>query len=853
MGLFYTDVGAKERGRTGASPRQSRVLKISAEERRNLSCTQCPLDKEPLNSPKMVPTGPAQAPLYILGEAPGKTEDEEGRQFVGSSGRLIRDLVPARWANKIRWNNTVRCRPPGNRDPEPIEIACCRNLQEIDIERCRPRAIIGFGGVPTSWALGPDRPITAWRGRRVPVKIRSHTCWFYPITHPAALLRNMNDRKKGQAYERCFERDIARVFSDLEGDLPIPLVEEQDHFFAGTELLTEYGAAGLARVEQVLDEMAQIDHSIDIETIGLRPYSKEPTILSVAVGTFDKSFAFGWMHREARWSPQEKRRLREMVGHYLLGNGRKWAHKAAFEQEWLHAFFGPQVIYDTPWGDTYGQAHIIDERPGKGLDDLTQIHFGFRIKDLSPVDVRNLANHRLHDEVLPYNVLDAKYCHMLSLVQTARLEELGLTDVYEERNKATPAFVRMQARGVVRNMPAILTLDKDLTLQEEKARTAIMGNKDVVAYCSTGKKFNPTSPQTVIALFRDYLRLRPGGRRANAKTFSSDEETLSQIRHPVAGMILNLRSIMKNHGYVTPLLDGGKYVHDDGLVHASYSQYSTVSGRSSCEDPNQQNYPRREHKEIRTVVGCPPGHLFVAFDYGQLEARIVAAIANDRTLIGEIRAGQDIHGSWTDAIGGHFIPDKVLEDRKKVRDSIKQSWTFANFYGNVLEAVAFDLSRAFGMTIPPDELAPFFDEFWSRYAGVKAWQEQLMDQYWTEGYVATATGQRRHEPMGRNEIINHPIQGTAGHLVIDAQARISELAYREQLPDLQPIMNIHDDLSFYLPEDGVEDYIEIIARHMCRCPFDFLSVPLTVEVSIGTNWANKEEVAVFSSTDFQDD
>ena len=126
-----------------------------------------------------------------------------------------------------------------------------------------------------------------------------------------------------------------------------------------------------------------------------------------------------------------------------------------------------------------------------------------------------------------------------------------------------------------------------------------------------------------------------------------------------------------------------------------------------------------------------------------------------------------------------------------------------------------------------------------------------MSSYWAAGYVETATGQRRHEPMNRNEIINHPIQGTAGHLVIDAQARISEFAYAADLPELQPIMNIHDDLSFYLPEDEAEELIEVIAEKMCCCPFDFLTVPLSVEVSIGRNWADKEEIATFYSTDFQ--
>ena len=330
-----------------------------------------------------------------------------------------------------------------------------------------------------------------------------------------------------------------------------------------------------------------------------------------------------------------------------------------------------------------------------------------------------------------------------------------------------------------------------------------------------------------------------------------DEEALSQLKHEVAGLVLEMRSINKIHGYVTPLMDGGKYVHADGLIHASYGNLVTVSGRLACEEPNQQNYPRRKHKEVRRVVGCPSGHWFVAFDYGQLEWRVGACLSGDKQMAVEIFAGEDIHGVWTDDIGGRFVPKRVKENRKKVRDSIKMFWTFANLYGNLLEGLAWDLSQEFSINISPRDLEPYFTKFWNRYPELKKYQEGLIEKYWRLGYVETATGQRRHEPMARNEIINHPFQGTAGHLVINAQERLSLAAYEEGRPQLQPIMNIHDDLSFYLPDTSVDQDIRDIARYMCQSPFGFVTVPLAVEVSIGYNWADKEEYGKFSTEDFK--
>jgi len=887
MGLFFTETGAAARKRT-QTPRTPKIG-ITEAQRQLLTCSQCPLDRETtLRHPKMLPTGADHPILYFLGEAPGANEDELGKQFVGKAGAFLRGYIPSKWIHKIRWNNTLRCRPPKNRDPAYIEIACCRRLQVADIEQTKPKAIVGFGNVPLHWMLGEeDRQISNWRGRRVPVKVGAHTCWFYPITHPSGILRIRDEKKKGAAYLRAFERDLQRVFADAEAGFPDPYVEDPKDYYKGIECLKDYGRQGFDAIEAALGAFYDQEHAIDIETDGLRPYRPDAKILSIAVGTYVSVFAFPWEHPEARWTPRESKAIEELVHDYLLGPGKKWAHSAKFEQEWLHKRYGPDVIYKTEWGDTLLQAHALDERKGKGLDDVTQIHFGFRLKSLSNVDIKNLIRAPL-SKVLPYNALDSKYCHAASVVQQEALERDGLVDVYNLLHSATPSLVRMQAKGVVRNPPAIIQLDKELTKQENDIAASIMKNADVVAFMAAGQKFSPTSNPNLVSFFRDFLEIPQPGKQNEAspyhqptkkreggswgpenphkknlreraimagekekESYSVDEVVLSKLKHPVAQQVLGLRSITKNHGYVTPLLDGGKYVHADGLIHASYSNAVTVSGRLACEDPNQQNYPRRSHKEIRRVVGCPPGHRFVAFDYGQLEWRIGACLSGDKQMAVEIVAGEDIHGVWTDDIGGKFVPKRVKENRKKVRDSIKMFWTFANLYGNLLEGLAWDLSTEFGVDISPRALEPFFTKFWQRYPALKKYQEGLIEKYWRLGYVETATGQRRHEPMARNESINHPFQGTAGHLVINAQERLSLAAYEQDRPQLQPVMNIHDDLSFYLPGATLELDVEDIARYMCTCPFEFVGdVPLMVEVSVGDNWCDKEEIGKFSTEDF---
>lgn len=874
MGLFWQ---TPAKVAPDPTERQRQVIRISETDRKNLSCAHCPLDMAQLIHPKMPPTGSDNPVLYFIGEANGKTEDETGVQFNGESGSLIRDRVPSKWAQRIRWNNTIRCRPPQNRDPAPIEVECCRRLQVEDIERTKPQAIVCFGRIALEWFLGPgDRAMADWRGRRMPVKVGGHTCWLYPITHPAALLRQRNEKKKGAAYVRTFERDLERVFANATAGFPAPYVEPASDYLKDVHCLTEYGAGGLSIIEDVLFGLYNDDHTIDLETDRLRPYHPEAKILSVAVGTFDATLAFPWQHSEARWTTTESALIKDMVFAYLMGKGRKWAHGAKFEMEWMAHLYGHKVVLDTLWGDTLGQAHILDERKGKALEARTLLYFGFDVKAVSNLDRKKMASYPL-SKILPYNGMDTKYTDLLRYMQAVDLEAAGLTQVYEARNNDTPGLVLMQRKGVVRDPAAIKILHDDLFVQEEKIVERIMRQADVVTFMNAGNKFMPTSNPNLVTFFRDYLKIEKGEEHRNGGAwhksggaakdkagdkYSVDEGALAQIRHPVARLLLEMRTIQKNHGYINPLLpnsertdphkDAGKCIHGDGLIHGAFSNYITASGRLNSEDPNLQNFPRRKHKEIRRAIGCPPGCRFAAFDYGQLEWRIGAMLSRDRNMILELlQPNPDIHGHWTDTIGGEFIPHLVKADRKSVRDSMKQYWTFANLYGNTLDGIAWDLSKEFEVDISPLRLKPHFTSFWGRYPGLQQYQDHLMDIYWRFGYVETGTGQRRHEPLARNEIINHPFQGTAGHLVIDAQSRLSRAAVELDRPQLQPVLNVHDDLSFYLPWATIERDVETIARLMIQCPFDFIgNVPLTVEASMGYNWCDKSEIGTFHTRDF---
>jgi hypothetical protein len=255
-------------------------------------------------------------------------------------------------------------------------------------------------------------------------------------------------------------------------------------------------------------------------------------------------------------------------------------------------------------------------------------------------------------------------------------------------------------------------------------------------------------------------------------------------------------------------------------------------------------------------------------DFGQLEARVIAMASKDKVLCRQTWDDYDIHSDWTARLAEDLelrdVLKKLGKDNpayKAFRDNIKNSWTFPLLFGSAPTSVAQNLAPEPGRTwewkrnkktgkmeeAAMSWLLDRVDLFWNQYAGVRKWQRSTKEFYDINGYVQTLTGFRRRGPLSWNELINMPIQGTASDIVIDSMNRLSEIAEEEKLPELQPVLNVHDELCFYLPKTRLDDYVSVIACEMCMCKFPFITVPLSVEVSVGDNWHEQEEVGVFNS------
>ncbi len=130
--------------------------------------------------------GDPEADILFVGEAPGFHEDKQGEPFVGAAGQLLDQLLKSISLNRrdVYITNTVKCRPPENRDPQPEEIAACRQYLRFQIEQIKPRLICTLGNHATKTLLATTTGITALHGK----KFTRDGVVFVPLYHPAAAL-----------------------------------------------------------------------------------------------------------------------------------------------------------------------------------------------------------------------------------------------------------------------------------------------------------------------------------------------------------------------------------------------------------------------------------------------------------------------------------------------------------------------------------------------------------------------------------------------------------------------------------------------------------------------------------------
>ncbi|NVO84765.1 DNA polymerase I [Hymenobacter terrestris] len=436
-------------------------------------------------------------------------------------------------------------------------------------------------------------------------------------------------------------------------------------------------------------------------------------------------------------------------------------------------------------------------------------------------------------EVSDYACEDADVTLQLKHVFEPLLKEVGLLDLLNEvENPLVPVLAAIEYEGVQIDSVAMGEYSAEL----QGYITELEGQ----IYQEAGEEFNIGSPKQLGEVLFDKMDL--GGKKIKkTKTgqYATGEEILSQLAGdaPIAGLILEYRQLSKLRStYVEALPQ--LVCELDGRVHTSFNQAVTATGRLSSTNPNLQNIPIRTEKgrEIRKAfVPRDAGHVLLAADYSQVELRIMADFAGDKTMIEAFRLGQDIHTSTASKVFKVPLSEVDGEMRRKAK-----TVNFGIIYG----ISAFGLAQRIG--IGRKEAVEIIETYFEEFPSVKQYMDESINRARELEYAETLLGRRRYlrDINSRNatlrgyterNAINAPIQGTAADIIKKAMINIHEWLVQEKL-GTRMILQVHDELVFDAVREEVDYITPKIKELMATALLLPHGVPLEVEVGVGENW-----------------
>ena len=392
-----------------------------------------------------------------------------------------------------------------------------------------------------------------------------------------------------------------------------------------------------------------------------------------------------------------------------------------------------------------------------------------------------------------------------------------------------PVLATMEANGV--------KIDSDNLKQiSEQQALEIKGIENQI-FEAAGTEFNIASPKQLGEVLFDKMGIKAPAKKTKTGQYPTGEEVLMKIidKHPIIQQILDYRGLTKlKSTYVDAL--PALISKEDGLVHTSYNQAVTATGRLSSTNPNLQNIPVRTDKgrEIRKAfVPRDKNHILLAADYSQIELRIITHLSGDPAMSEAFREGLDIHAATAARV--YKVPiQEVTKDMRRHAKAVN--------FGIIYGMSAFGLAERLG--ISRSEAASIIENYFKEYVGIQQYIKNNIEFARQHGYVETMLGRRRylrdinaHNSVVRNfaerNAVNAPIQGSSADMIKIAMSNIYKAMNDKQLQS-KMILQVHDELVFDAVKDELEILKEIVNDKMVNAlP---LNIPVVVELNTGVNW-----------------
>lgn len=752
------------------------------------------------------PEGPRNRPLLALvGEAPGREEEQAQRPFVGASGRLLDQMLAQAGISRGECyiTNVAKERPlannfaqryyeQGNIKFPTLELFKLHEDLEKELRAVNPRVIVAIGNEALK-ALTPHSSVMTYRGTMIDYKgLR-----ILPTLHPAYLLRgNYGDRTIVEADLRKARRQAITPYVPLTSFSTDPSFDECCDFLRSR-------SSKLA---------------LDIET----------------VNNLTRCVGFAWSKYEAisvpimkgrshAWNPDQECTLLSLMNGMLSSPDVKFlVQNVMYDQTVLAKEFGFHIRNLDQ--DTMLSHHLLYPELPKGLDFQSSIYtdhpmyWGY--------------DSRSTESTAFYNCMDCVVTFECAEAHEAEMRKRGLWNFYRTVvNPAVQNLLYIQSRGVKIDFEA----REKIKAQTQQEIEEIKGRLHRVV----GQEINPWSPKQVAELVYKKWKL-PIQIKPRTKAVTTDDDALSSLarKSPVhAGPINDILACRQKRVLISTFCDMALC---GGRVHTSYNLGGTVTSRlasSATYDDiggNLQNIPRGN---FRKVFVADRGKVLIKADLSQAEYRVLIWKARITRVIDRLLYDPkfNIH-MWNASENIYKIP--IAQVTTQQYDNAKNGVYGANYGIGALK-----VSRMYNME--PREAKFIIDSYHASVPEVKSvYQTEIVQALMETRELVNPFGRRR-QFYGRmdddtfREAYSHYCQSTVADLILCAVNSISECVDEMAELGFNLLLQVHDELVAECDEDKAEQGVMFMRKHMERemvipgapCP---LVIPCNTK--IGINW-----------------
>lgn len=580
-------------------------------------------------------------------------------------------------------------------------------------------------------------------------------------------------------------------------------------------------------IQQLVTLLSKENHIVfDTETTGIDAYSSDLVGISLAV----KAHEAWYIPMPADFENCQKKTalLKPLLeNESILKIGQNLKYDISVLRHYGIRVKGPLF-------DTMIAHYLLEPEQRHNMDYLAEVYLNYLtipIEDLiGKGRTQRIMREVPLETVKEYAAEDADITFQLYQKLLPLLKENGVEKLfYDIEMPLVPVLSQMEANGV--------KIDSENLKQISDEFGEEIQNIENQIYEMAGTQFNIGSPRQLGEILFEKLKIDEKAKKTKTGQYATGEDVLQKLasKHPIINQILEYRSFTKlksTYLDALPALINPR----DGLIHTSYNQAVTATGRLSSNNPNLQNIPVRTDngKEIRKAfVPRSEEYTLLAADYSQIELRIIAHLSGDKAMVEDFRLGHDIHAA-TAAKVYHLPLEEVSKEQRRKAKAVN--------FGIIYGMSAFGLAERLG--ISRGEASDIIKMYFEEYAGIKEYMNSSIALARERGYAETILGRRRYlrdinasnsvvRNFAERNAINAPIQGSSADMIKIAMSNIhKELEARNMRSKM--ILQVHDELVFDAHLDELELLKSIVEDKMVNAMP--LSVPVIVEMNTGSNW-----------------